>query len=407
MENRKYLIIIGDGMSGLPLEELGGKTTLEYAKTPNLDRLAQCGIFGLAKTVPDGMHPGSDTANLSIFGYNPKEYFTGRAPLEAVSMGIKMNADDAAFRCNFSLIENGSMKDFSADHIDSAFSAIIIKELSEKIKTPDIEFYPGVSYRNIMIWRNYPHKNITSSTPPHDITGKKIESYLPSGNGSEMLNEIMLKSREIISDSKTIKESRGRYKGNPSQAWLWGGGKKPAIKSLKERFNLEGFTISAVDLIHGIGISAGLNPAVVEGATGYIDTNYEGKAEKALELLEKSNFVFLHVESPDESGHEGNVSHKLQAIEDFDKKVVGKVLDGISRFDKYTILVMPDHPTPIKLKTHTSDPVPFCIYENDNRIKSEKGKGAPSFSEKTAAQTGLYISGAHMLIEYMTSGKIF
>jgi 2,3-bisphosphoglycerate-independent phosphoglycerate mutase len=407
MDNRKYLIIIGDGMSGLPLDELGGKTTLEYANTPNLDRLAQNGIIGLAKTVPDGMHPGSDTANLSIFGYNPIEYFTGRAPLEAVSMGIKMNQEDAAFRCNFSLIGDGFMKDFSADHIDSGFSKIIINELKDKIKIPDIEFYPGVSYRNIMIWRNYPHKNITASTPPHDITGKKIDDYLPSGDGSRELNEIMSISREIISDSAKIKEARVRYKGNPSQAWLWGGGKKPAMKTLKERFSLEGFTISAVDLIHGIGISVGLSPAFVEGATGYIDTNYEGKAEKALELLEKSNFVFLHVESPDESGHEGNVSHKLQAIEDFDKRVVGKILDGMNRFDKYTILVMPDHPTPIRLKTHTSDPVPFCIYENDNRIKSEKGNGSSSYSEKTAAESGLYIPGAHRLIEYMTSGKIF
>jgi 2,3-bisphosphoglycerate-independent phosphoglycerate mutase len=407
MDGRKYLIIIGDGMAGLPLEELGGKTTLEYADTPNMDRIARTGIFGLASTVPPGMNPGSDTANLSIFGYDPAVYFTGRAPLEAVSMGIKMDPDDAAFRCNFSLIEDGFMKSFSAEHIDSKFSAIIINELANNIKTPGIEFYPGVSYRNIMIWRNYPYKKITDTTPPHDITGRNISSYLPSGEGSEILNDIMSRSAEIISTSLKIREARGRYKGSPSQAWLWGGGKRPMIKTLKEKFGLTGYTISAVDLIHGIGISAGLTPAIVEGATGYIDTNYEGKAGKALELLEKSDFVFLHVESPDESGHEGNVSHKLQSIEDFDKKVVGNILNGMSRFEKYSILVMPDHPTPISLKTHSSDPVPFCIFENDGRIKSEKGKGANSYSEKEASATGLYIPGAHKIIEYMTSGKIF
>jgi 2,3-bisphosphoglycerate-independent phosphoglycerate mutase len=215
MGDRKYIIIIGDGMSGLPLDELGGKTTLEYADTPNLDSLAQKGIFGLTSTVPAGMNPGSDTANLSIFGYDPAVYFTGRAPLEAVSMGIKMNPDDAAFRCNFSLIEDGLMKSFSAEHIDSKFSAIIINELSNNIKTPGIEFYPGVSYRNIMIWRNYPYKKITDSTPPHDITDKKISASLPSGEGSEILNDIMSRSAEIISTSgkreTDIKETLHRH----------------------------------------------------------------------------------------------------------------------------------------------------------------------------------------------------
>ena len=405
--NTKYIVLLGDGMADLPLEELGGKTVLEHCKTPNMDFMAQNGITGLTRTVPAGMDPGSDTANLSIFGYDPVKFFSGRAPLEAINLGIELGANDIAFRCNIVNAGNDIMNDFTSDHIDTKLSDIIIGEIKSKISVPGIEFYTGVSYRNIMIWRNYPHTEITRTTPPHDIQDEGTGEYLPAGNGSDILREIMFRSKKIISESAAIHEAMKKYRGDPESIWFWGGGKRPNIQTLSERFGLYGHTISAVDLIHGIGRAAGLTPLHVDGVTGCIDTNYKGKADTLLRHIGSANYIFLHVESPDESGHKGNIEHKIKSIEDFDSLIVGPVIEGIKNQGEYSILVMPDHPTPIKIRTHTSDPVPFCIYSSENRFNKEKDiYKAAAFNERDAAATGLFIDKAHDIINMMINGEI-
>jgi 2,3-bisphosphoglycerate-independent phosphoglycerate mutase len=403
---RKIVVLLGDGMADLPIESLGGRTPLEAAKTPNMDRIASMGICGTAQTVPTGMDPGSDTANLSVFGYDPRVCYTGRAPLEAINMDIPMGPGDAAFRCNIVRTGGGIMESFTSDHIESAFSAIIMNELSKNINIKGIEFYAGVSYRNIMIWRDYPHADITSATPPHDISGRGVADYLPKGSGSDILNRIMNESKKIIAESSAVAEARARLKGNPESAWIWGGGRRPSMNTLAETRGLHGYTISAVDLIHGIGKAAGLKPLKVEGATGYIDTDYEGKVAALIDGIDRSNFVFLHVEAPDESGHAGRLDHKLQSIEDFDARVVGPVMKAMERYPEYSVLVMPDHPTPVALKTHTSDHVPFCAYRSpgweDASLADKKSAG---YSEPAAAATGLHVEKGHQLLDLMISGK--
>ena len=405
--DRKIIVLLGDGMADLPLAELNDKTPLEYVDTPNMDYYAQNGIVGLAKTVPDGMPPGSDTANLSIFGYDPQVSYSGRAPLEAINMDIELGPDDAAFRCNIVDADNNIMNDFSAGHIDTALTEIVIEELSQKLNLDSMELHSGVSYRNILVWRNYPFKDIIESTPPHDITGKLFADYLPQGKGAEILIAIMEESRKIIGSSEKIQEAMKKIKGKPESIWLWGAGRKPNMETLRDKYGLHGYTISAVDLIHGIGKAAGLQPIHVEGATGYIDTNYKGKAEALFHGLKDGSFVFLHVESPDESGHEGNIDHKTQAIKDFDKKIVGAVLEGLKSIENYAVLIMPDHPTPISLRTHTSDPVPFIIYWSDG-IENDtmKNYNSSTYNETSAQNTGLYIDAAHKLIEIMIKKSI-
>ncbi|MDR3238101.1 MAG: cofactor-independent phosphoglycerate mutase [Spirochaetia bacterium] len=404
----KYIILLGDGMADTPLEALNGKTPLEYAKTPNMDSIAQKGICGLARTVPKGMIPGSDTANLSVFGYNPAESYTGRAPLEALNMNISLGPRDAAFRCNIVKTAGGIMEEFNGGQIDTALSMIVIEEIAARISYPGIVLYPGVSYRNMMIWRGFPYDELPATAPPHDITGRSTAPHMPKGPGAGLLIEIMEKSREIIASSRAVKVAMKRYKGAPESLWLWGGGRKPSMATLTERFGLRGFTISAVDLINGIGRAAGLVPCSVPGATGYLDTNYEGKAAALLDCLERGNFVYLHVESPDESGHEGSLEHKLQAIEDFDKRVVGPVLEGVAnRFKRHALLVMPDHPTPVKIKTHSDEPVPFCMYRSTGwNDASLAGKSSQYYSEPAAGKTGLFVPEGHRLIELMINGKL-
>lgn len=404
---RKYLILLGDGMADYPVPELGNRTPLEAAHTPNMDALCARGILGLVKTVPDGMAPGSDTANLSVFGYDPKKSYSGRAPLEALSMGLVLGDGDIALRCNIVNAAGGLMNSFTAGHIQSDFSKVIIDEMNRAIKIPGVEFHAGVSYRNIMVWRDYPHGDISETTPPHDIQDKETASYLPKGDGSGALVRIMEQSREIIAGSAAVREAGKKFKGNPESVWLWGGGRRPRMETLASRFGLTGYTISAVDLIHGIGKAAGLEPITVPGATGYIDTDYEGKADALLKALETADFVYLHVESPDESGHEGSLEHKMKAIEDFDSRVVGRVISGLDKFSDYAILVMPDHPTPLSLRTHTSDPVPFCMYRTGGwEDNSLKGCSGSSYSEKGGRATGLYVPEGHRLLELMINGKL-
>ncbi len=394
-------------MADLPIQSLDGRTPLEYASTPNMDRLAAGGITGMARTVPDGMQPGSDIANLSILGYDPRSFFSGRAPLEALNMGIDLGPRDLAVRCNMVDIRDGVMEDFSAGHISSEFSAVIMKELAGSLGLAAMEFHPGVSYRNIVVWRGYPHGGLPVTTPPHDIQGRAVGAHLPRGDGADMLNRIMKESAAVIASSRAVRDAASAYKGTPTSVWLWGCGKKPAMETLGKRFGLRGHTISAVDLVHGLGRAAGLTPLSVPGATGYIDTNYEGKAAALLRALPDANFIFLHVESPDESGHEGNLEHKLRSIKDFDRKIVGPVMDGISSYPEHTVLVMPDHPTPVSIRTHSSDPVPFAIYSSTGwKGTPYEGMSGAAFSEKNASSTGLFVAEGHRLIELMLYKKL-
>ncbi len=383
----KYLILIGDGMSDAPIESLGGKTPLEAASTPNMDRLAGAGRYGLFRTVPEGFSPGSDVANLSVLGYSPAKYYSGRAPLEAASIGVKLGPSDIAFRCNLvTLIEKeGSsvMGDYSAGHISTEEAREIVLDLDKALSGEGVRFYPGTGYRHLMVWGNGAKK--IKTVPPHDISDKAIGPYLPKGDGADKLLKVMELSRDVLKGHPVNAKRTAEGKKPATSVWLWGQGSAPAMPTLKERFGVNGAIISAVDLMKGIGIYAGLDVIKVEGATGYIDTNYKGKAEAALKALETRDLVCVHIEAPDEAGHNGNLGHKLQAIEDFDSRIVGPVLDGARRLGQFAVMVLPDHPTPVALKTHTSDPVPFVLYRD-----GDEG-GAVKFSEKNAAATGLLI----------------
>ncbi|MDA3900675.1 MAG: cofactor-independent phosphoglycerate mutase [Spirochaetes bacterium] len=395
----KYLVIIGDGMADLPIDELDGKTILEAAAIPHCDSIAAY-VTGLTQTVPEGMPPGSDTANLSIFGYNPRDYYTGRAPLEALNQGITLGPDDMAFRMNLVSIRDNSMSNFTADHIESEYASLIVDRLNSK-GFKDIEFYAGVSYRNLMVWRNYPFKMAPVTIPPHDIQGKIVDTYRPLDSGADRLAEISEEARKIIAE---VSSQNPSYKGNPTDIWIWGAGRKPALKTFAEKFSLTGKTVSAVDLIHGIGRAAGLSPVSVDGATGYLDTNYEGKTAAALASLQNHDFVFLHIEAPDETGHEGSLEKKMRAVEDFDKKVVGPMLKSLAQFENYTVLVMPDHPTPISVRTHTPDPVPFAFYSTDPIFEDlHNSYSSKSFSEKSAKKSGLFVADASHLLDILIS----
>lgn len=394
----KIVILLGDGMSDIVYDQLGGRSPIMAAKTPNMDFMASHGVVGLAKTVPDGLPPGSDVANLSVFGYEPGSCYTGRSPLEAVSMGVRMAPEDVSFRMNLvTLADSGDgmiMDDFSAGHISTAEGKELVQALQERLGNSEFEFHPGISYRHLLVWRG--GKDGMTVVPPHDISGKGIAAHLPQGDGAERLLEIMAASREVlVAHPVNIKRIQDGKKPATS-VWLWGHGKVPQLESYRTKFGLSGAVISAVDLIKGIGVCAGLDVVNVAGATGYIDTNYLGKAEAALAALEDHDFVYLHVEAPDEAAHAGRMDHKIQSIEDFDRLIVGTVLEGIKKFGDYAILCTPDHPTPVKLMTHTSDPVPFVIYRNDGG-----SNGASSYDEAQAAATGLLVDG-YRLMEMLT-----
>jgi len=399
----KYVILIGDGMGDYPIESLGNKTPLEFAKTPNMDSLAASGKFGLFATVPKGYPPGSDVANLSILGYSPAKYYTGRAPLEAASIGVKLGPTDIAFRCNLVTLadKNGVtiMDDYSSGHITTEDADGIIKTLDAALKSEGVRFYTGTSYRHLMVWKDGP-KNV-KTTPPHDISDKDIAPHLPKGEETSKvaaMSRLMKASQEILKDHPVNKRRRANGKKPATSIWLWGQGVAPSMPTFKERFGINGAIISAVDLMKGIGIYAGLEVLNVPGVTGYIDTNYKGKAEYCLAALEQKDldFVCVHVEAPDEAGHNGNLQDKLRAIEDFDREVVGRVLTGLKKFDAYTVMALTDHPTPIALKTHTSDPVPFALYKTGAAASK---KQSVKFCENEAGQTGVLVEDCNALIE--------
>ncbi len=386
----KYIVLLGDGMSDHPIEELGGKTPLEYAHTPNMDFIANKGLIGLVQTVPEGFPPGSDVANLSVFGYDIVKYYTGRSPLEAASMGVDLGPDDVAFRCNLVTLAEGMggliMDDFSGGHISTEEAAVLISELQDKLGNEEFTFHPGVSYRHLLVWHG--GKTRLKTTPPHDISDRLALPHYPEGDGADKIADLMMRSRDLLEASEVNKKRLRDGKKPANSIWLWGQGKAPAMPDYKEKYGLSGSVISAVDLLKGIGVYAGLDIVDVPGATGYIDTDYDAKAAYALKELETKDFVYLHVEAPDEADHSGSLENKLKAIEDFDKKVVGAVLEGIKQFGDYRILLMPDHATPVALKTHTSDPVPFATYP---ALKGEGTVSDKGYNEKAADNTGLLI----------------
>ncbi|MBM4340897.1 MAG: cofactor-independent phosphoglycerate mutase [Deltaproteobacteria bacterium] len=401
----KYVVIVGDGMADYPVESLHGKTPLMVAKTPNMDWLAQHGSVGLVRTVPDGFNPGSEIANLSIFGYDPLKYYTGRGPLEAASLGVELQKDDLAFRCNLVTLQpQGSkvvMEDFAAGHISDVEANEIIVGLDQAIGSTGMRFYSGVSYRHLMVMKNGASAGSDMEklelTPPHDIIGQEITPYLRlnSGSGKQIL-ALMTESQKFLKDHPINLARKARGLRPANSVWLWGQGRSPQMVTLKKRFGIDGYVISAVHLIKGIGLLAGLEILQVPGITGYLDTNYKGKGEYGLQGLEKKDFVYIHVEAPDEAGHMGDLRLKIEAIEAFDDKVVGTILKGIKNFEKVKVMVLPDHPTPLSVRTHTADPVPFVIYSNE---KSEINNPAATFDEAFAQKSGLLFEKGHELIE--------
>ena len=394
----KYIILLGDGMADYPLKKLGSKTPLEFAKIPNMDRIAGEGTLGMIDTIPEGFPPGSDVANLSVLGYDPEKCYTGRGPLEAASMGVKLDHDDVAFRCNLVTLGSGEepvMEDFTAGHITSEEAEKIIYDINSELGSDISKFYHGVSYRHLFIWKGGPTS--ISATPPHDISGRMIKDYLPKGNGSRKLNRLIQLSQEILKDHPVNRARLKEGKKPANSIWFWGQGRAPKMDPLTEKYNLKGGVISAVDLLNGIGIYAGLEVIHVDGATGYTDTNYIGKALKALEALKKMDFIFVHVEAPDEMGHEGDIEGKIKAIEDFDEKVVGTILSEIHSLGDLRIVVLSDHPTPISLRTHSSDPSPFAVFSS---VDGENlGEGRP-FGESSAKNGGILVSPGYLLMSY-------
>lgn len=389
----KYVVVLYDGMADYPVPALGGKTPMMVAEKPNFDRMAKHGTVGLVRTVAPGLTPGSDVANLSVMGYDPCLYYTGRSPLEAVSMGINLSDTDVALRCNLVTLSDEedysekTMVDYCAGDISSEEAAEIIKTVEEKLGNDIFAFYSGVSYRHCLVWHGG-KTEIGKLTPPHDISGRKIGGYLNKNPDAAGLLELMEKSCEILKDHPVNLKRISEGKRPANAIWLWGQGSRPSLPSFEKLYGVKGSVISAVDLLKGIGICAGMNTPDVEGATGYIDTNFEGKAQKAVEELENgSDFVYIHIEAPDECGHRNEPENKVKAIELIDSRVLPIVLEALEKYDDYKVMILPDHPTPIVTGTHASDPVPFMIYHK----KDEKDSGVDSINEETASKTGLFI----------------
>ncbi len=390
----KYLVILADGMADYPVDELGGKTPMEVAAKPNMDALASLGEVGISYNVPDNIAPGSDVANLSVMGYDPLKFYTGRSPLEAVSMGIDIKPTDMVFRCNVVNVteeqENYCDKiitDHSADEITSEESRILIEAVQKAFGNETYSFYPGVSYRHALVWDNGPDK--FTLTPPHDILEKRIGDYITDDENSRPLFDMMKKSYDILNNHPVNIERAKRGLKKANSIWIWGEGRKPKLESFESLYGLSGSVISAVDLIKGIGICADLNSIDVEGATGNIHTNFDGKAQACLDAIKSgSDFVFVHMEAPDECGHRHEVENKVKSIELIDEKVVGFLRKSLSDAGiDYKMMILPDHPTPLCLRTHTRDGVPYIIYDSRNEVSS----GVDTFTEKTARSTGIVV----------------
>ncbi len=396
----KYVIVLSDGMAGRPLEELDNRTTLEAAVTPVTDRLAQSAEIGMAAMVPAGMAPGSDTANLSVLGYDPKIYYTGRSPLEALSIGVNMEASDVSFRCNVVTVseddcayEDRTIIDHSSDEITTEEAAVLVEALKEGFLKEGYELYVGTSYRHLLIWKN---GEVVELTPPHDILTKRIGDYLPK---DAVLREMMEKSYEILENHPVNEARRARGLRPANSAWFWGAGTRPALASFEEKTGKKGVMISAVDLLKGIAVGADMDRIIVEGANGGLHTNYEGKANAAVKALTEDgyDFAYVHVEAPDEMGHQGIVADKVKAIENVDERVLKLIVDGLEAAgEEYRVLLLPDHPTPICERTHTADPIPYMLYDSRKAVG-----GVSAYNEKEAAKSEFNWPEGYRLIEHL------
>ncbi len=397
----KYIVILGDGMADYPVDAFGGKTVLEAADKPTIDYMAMHGEMGMVKTVQEGMKPGSDVANLSVMGYDTRKCYSGRSPLEAASIGVQLKDDDVTFRTNLVTLSDEEdyadkiMLDYSAGEISTEEAAQLIDAVAKELDTDKIKFYSGVSYRHLCVW-NGGSTNV-SLTPPHDISDRKITDHLPQGEGSEKLLEMMKASGKILREHPVNKARIAAGKNPATSIWVWGEGTKPQLDNFEKKFGLKGSVISAVDLIKGIAKCAGMNSIDVEGATGNCETNWEGKAQAALDaVLGGSDFVYVHMEAPDEMGHQGEPEKKKLAVEIIDRKVVAFLKEELEkRGIDYRMLIMPDHPTPIKLKTHVSDPVPYIIYDSTRETDTNAGL---AYTEENGRKTGIYIDPGYELM---------
>ncbi|MFA6217150.1 MAG: cofactor-independent phosphoglycerate mutase [Candidatus Omnitrophota bacterium] len=393
----KYIVLVADGMADYPIVELNDRTPLEAARTPHLDYLARNGRVGRVKTIPDKMSPASDVANISILGYDPKLFYTGRGPLEAANLGVELNENDVAFRFNLITACGDTLTDYSAGHISSKEGTKLVEYINKTLGNQQLQFYPGISYRNLLVVKNGAREHLDKITckAPHDILGQPISEHLPKGENAALLIKLMRDSQKLL-EAHEINQVRLDLKENPANMiWLWGQGKKPAMPKFIDKFGVNGSVISAVDLIKGLGRILGLDVIDVPGATGYYDTNYKGKAKAALRCLKEKDFVFVHVEAPDEAGHNGDLREKITAIERFDQFIVGTILDGFKNKEKFRLIVLPDHPTPVSLRTHTNDPVPFVIFGKDI-----VGEGCPAYSEKEAEKSSLFFEKGHEIMNF-------
>ena len=402
--NMKYIVILGDGMADEPIEALGMKTPLEYANTPMMDRLAKTAEIGMAKTIPDGMSPGSDTANLAVMGYDPKRYYTGRSPLEALSIGVDMKNTDVALRCNLVTVSDDDLPyeekkiiDHSSDEITTEDADILIQAVKEAFENETYQFYTGTSYRHLLIWDQ---GDVVELTPPHDILERVIGSYLPK---DEVLREMMKKSYEVLNHHPLNVERANKGLNKANSLWFWGAGTKPCVTSFRDKTGLNGTMISAVDLLKGIAVGAEMEVIQIEGANGGLHTNYEGKANAALKALleDGRDFVYVHLEGPDEMGHQGKCDAKVQAIEFLDDRIIRPICEGLEKAgEAYRMLILPDHPTPLRIRTHTADPVPYLLYDSrDTHCYTW------NYNETNAKGSGIYVEQGYSLMDRLIQEK--
>lgn len=395
----KYALILPDGCADEPVPQLGGRTPLEAARIPHMDSIVARGRVGRVRTVPKGLTPGSDVATLSVIGYDPVAHYTGRAPLEAVARRITLSPDELVFRCNLVTVVDGKMEDFSAGHISQPEAEKLVADLQAKLGSERIVFHTGVSYRHLVTIKDADWMKV-KCTPPHDIPGQPVSGHLPTGKGSEVLRELMERAGQVLAGHEVNQVRRDLGESPATAIWLWGQGAMPRLPSFRKRFGIQGAAITAVDLIRGLAISVGWKLIEVEGATGYLDTNYAGKGEAACKALDDVDLVAVHIEAPDEAGHNGDAVAKTKALERIDEHIVGPLLEKLEGFDEWRVLCLPDHPTPVRIKTHTADPVPFAM-AGTGIVPDE----ATEFTEKAGAASDLHIDPGHELMEYFLKSR--
>lgn len=394
----KYLLVVPDGLADRPSPQLDGRTVLQVAEAPNMHRLAQHGRVGVARTIPEGMSPGSDVAMMSILGHDPRRYYTGRGPLEAAGRGVGLEEDDVVYRCNLIATDGERLLDYAAGHIGSEEAAALMELVNEKLGSSRRRFIPGVSYRHLLVWSNGPVE--VRCTPPHDVVGEALEEQMPEGEREGELRQMLWDSYELL-DRHPINLRRKEAEQQPANMiWPWGQGKTPVLPSFPMRWGVQGVAITAVDLVRGLARLIDLEVVEVAGATGYLDTNYEGKARAAVHALAERDFVMVHVEATDEAGHSGKAELKVKAAEEFDRRMLGVLLDGLGAVGEYRLLVLPDHATPLEVRTHVGDPVPFVLYESGGR----SGGGAEGFTEDICASQGVpHVEGHELMGVLMRS----